>query len=68
MANLLSFTTNPAQDVLDIELADLDCAAVRELSELFGEALEVLLGLLKLLVLFVVCGRREWEAVPDPYD
>lgn len=52
--------------VLDIKSSWLQCAAVWELAEFLGETFEVPFGFLKILVLLIVCGRRERESVLDP--
>lgn len=52
---------------IDIKLTGFEGAAVRELAEFFGQALEVLLGLLKPLILLIVRGGREWQPIPYPH-
>lgn len=55
--------TNPTKrDALDVVWPRLECAAVRELVELLGEAFKVPLGLLEVFVLFIVGGCREGQA------
>lgn len=53
--------------LLDIKSSRLECAAVGELAEFLGETFEVPLGFLKILVLLVVGGRGQREAVLDPH-
>lgn len=50
-------------DLLDIVRSSLKCAAIRELAEFLGETFEVLLGFQKLLILLVVGGSRQRQAV-----
>lgn len=55
------------KSLLCVEVLALDGASVRERSQCFADGPELMFPLLKLMVVFKVCGGRQGESVPDAY-